>query len=83
MSLADEGGGEEFDAKSLGAAESVGEERVSDDDMVFLRGCATQRCAPAAAKCLYLWRVLCMVLSALPTALWCSRADAPPSGMLP
>ena len=43
MSLADEAGGEEFDAKLLGTAEAVTEERISDDDMVFIRGTQTAR----------------------------------------
>jgi hypothetical protein len=47
MSLADESGGEEFAAKCLGAADEVTEERVSDDDMVFIKGTATARCAIA------------------------------------
>ena len=46
MSLADESGGEEFEAGCLGSAEEVTEERVSDDDMVFIKGTATARCGP-------------------------------------
>jgi T-complex protein 1 subunit alpha len=45
LSLADETGGEEFDANSLGAAEEVTEERICDDDMIFIKGTATARCA--------------------------------------
>jgi T-complex protein 1 subunit alpha len=46
LSLAAEDAGEAFDAECLGTAEEVVEERVSDDDVVFIKGTATARCLP-------------------------------------
>lgn len=43
--MADEDGNETFDASSLGSAEEVWEERVSDDDMIIIKGCKTSRSA--------------------------------------
>lgn len=51
VNLGDEDGGEAFEAEWLGEAESVFEERVSDDDMVFITGTKTARCAPACVRC--------------------------------
>lgn len=41
--LADLEGGESFDASLLGQAEEVGEERVGDGEVIFIRGCKTSR----------------------------------------
>ena len=43
VTLADEDCGETFDASSLGSAEEVTEERVSDDDMIFIKGCSNTK----------------------------------------
>jgi hypothetical protein len=45
LTLADEESSETFEARAW--AEEVVEERVSDDDMIFLKGCATSRYARA------------------------------------
>jgi len=45
MTLADMDGNESFDAEMLGKAEEVSEQRVCDDDMILVKGCAnTQAC---------------------------------------
>ena len=41
--LADLDGGETFDASMLGHAEEVSEERVGDNEVIFVRGCKTTR----------------------------------------
>lgn len=43
--LADEEGEETFDAACLGTAEEAWEERVSDDDMIVIKGCKSTRAA--------------------------------------
>lgn len=43
VTLADMEGNETFDPKCLGSCEMVSEERVGDGEMIYLRGCATQR----------------------------------------
>jgi len=43
VTLADMEGNETFDPKCLGACEMVCEERIGDGEMIYLRGCATQR----------------------------------------
>jgi len=43
VTLADMEGNETFDPKCLGACDLVSEERVGDGEMLYLRGCATQR----------------------------------------
>mmetsp|Transcript_57512 Transcript_57512/g.78429 ORF Transcript_57512/g.78429 Transcript_57512/m.78429 type:complete len:547 (-) Transcript_57512:212-1852(-) len=43
VSLADMEGNEVFDPANLGECESVSEERVGDGEMIYLRGCKTQR----------------------------------------
>lgn len=43
-SLATEEGGEAFDSALLGSCETVFEDRVSDDDMIFIQGCASATC---------------------------------------
>jgi T-complex protein 1 subunit alpha len=50
-SLATEDGGEKFDAACLGSAESVFEDRISDDDMVFLQGCGSTKCGSSHLAC--------------------------------
>eukprot|EP00771_Trimastix_marina_P003828 gnl/Trimastix_PCT/535.p2 GENE.gnl/Trimastix_PCT/535~~gnl/Trimastix_PCT/535.p2 ORF type:complete len:534 (-),score=216.43 gnl/Trimastix_PCT/535:229-1830(-) len=42
-SLSDMDGGESFDASCLGRAECVSEERVADDQAIFIKGCATKK----------------------------------------
>ena len=51
VNLGDEDGGEAFEAEWLGEAEAVFEERVSDDDMVFITGTKTDRCARGGRAC--------------------------------
>ena len=41
--LADEEAGESFSGAYLGEAEEVGEERVGDAELIFVRGCKSQR----------------------------------------
>jgi len=41
--LADLEGNESFDAKALGQAEEVSEERIGDGEVIFIRGCKTSR----------------------------------------
>lgn len=41
--LADMEGNETFDPECLGSAETVAEERVGDGELIYLRGCQTQR----------------------------------------
>eukprot|EP00192_Tetraselmis_astigmatica_P003815 CAMPEP_0117668732 /NCGR_PEP_ID=MMETSP0804-20121206/11720_1 /TAXON_ID=1074897 /ORGANISM="Tetraselmis astigmatica, Strain CCMP880" /LENGTH=547 /DNA_ID=CAMNT_0005476671 /DNA_START=221 /DNA_END=1864 /DNA_ORIENTATION=+ len=41
--MADMDGNETFDASSLGSAEEVWEDRVSDDDMIVVKGCKSTR----------------------------------------
>ena len=43
VTLADMEGNETFETKSLGEAEMVTEERVGDGELLYLRGCKTQR----------------------------------------
>lgn len=43
VTLADMEGNETFDAANLGHCESVREERVGDGELIYLRGCQTQR----------------------------------------
>jgi len=43
VTLADMEGNETFDPKCLGACEMVVEERVGDGELIYLRGCPTQR----------------------------------------
>lgn len=43
LTFGDMEGNESFDASLLGHAEEVSEERVSDDDMIVIRGCKTSR----------------------------------------
>merc|ERR1719433_1975495 len=41
--MADMDGGETFDPKFLGAAEEVCEQRVGDNDFIFIKGCSTSK----------------------------------------
>ena len=43
LTLADMEGAETFDPACLGTCGEVCEDRVSDDDMIILKGCATAR----------------------------------------
>jgi T-complex protein 1 subunit alpha len=43
LSLADADGNESFEAKSLGACDSVSEEKVGDGELIYFRGCSNTR----------------------------------------
>merc|ERR1711948_105042 len=45
LTMADMDGGESFDPKFLGAAEEVVDQRVGDNDFIFLKGCAATKAA--------------------------------------
>jgi len=45
LTLATLEGDEAFDAKNLGAADEVSEQRVGDNDFVFIKGCASSKAA--------------------------------------
>jgi len=43
LNLSNLEGEETFDASALGQAEEVSEERVADDDCIFIKGCKSTR----------------------------------------
>mmetsp|Transcript_37441 Transcript_37441/g.116634 ORF Transcript_37441/g.116634 Transcript_37441/m.116634 type:complete len:550 (+) Transcript_37441:69-1718(+) len=45
LTMATMEGDEDFDPKSLGAAEEVAEQRVGDNDFIFVKGCAASKAA--------------------------------------
>lgn len=60
LTFADMEGGETFDASLLGIAEEVTEERVSDDDVVLIKGAKSSRAVSEyiPSYCVQLLRLL-------------------------